>query len=42
MSDAKKYGWKIDECSHDWDLLKEELDTCWSKNSGPLKEPNKG
>ena len=30
MSDAKKYGWKIDECSHDWDLLnkslKEELD----------------
>ena len=30
MSDAKKYGWTIDECSHDWDLLnkslKEELD----------------
>ena len=30
MTDAKKYGWKIDECSHDWDLLnkslKEELD----------------
>ena len=30
MSDAKKYGWKIDEYSHDWDLLnkslKEELD----------------
>ena len=30
VSDAKKYGWKIDECSHDWDLLnkslKEELD----------------
>ena len=30
MSDAKKYGWKIDECSHDWDLLnkslKDELD----------------
>ena len=30
MSDAKKYGWKIDECSHDWNLLnkslKEELD----------------
>ena len=30
MSDAKKYGWTIDECSHDWDFLnkslKEELD----------------
>ena len=30
ICDAKKYGWNIDECSHDWDLLnkslKEELD----------------
>ena len=25
MSDAKKYGWKIDECSHDWDLLNKSL-----------------
>ena len=25
MSDAKKYGWEIDECSHDWDLLNKSL-----------------